>query len=91
MFYFTSDFFIFLAKAAKVLKIPFIASGGVGDGKQLIAALSLGAIGVNMGTRFGVTKENDKWKTNVKNWSKFVWSKKMQLNNAFWPSVCVSD
>jgi len=60
--------FVLLAKAAKALSIPFLCSGGVGDGKQLIAALSLGAIGVNMGTRFGVTKENLKWKDNVKEW-----------------------
>lgn len=59
--------FVLLAKAAKKLHIPFIASGGVGDGKQLVAALSLGAIGVNMGTRFGVTKES-KWKVNTKKW-----------------------
>jgi len=60
--------FVLLAKAAKKLSIPFIASGGVGDGKQLVAALSLGAIGVNMGTRFGVTQECAKWKKNVKQW-----------------------
>jgi len=49
--------FVLLAKAATVLKIPFIASGGVGDGRQLAAALALGADGVNMGTRFMATKE----------------------------------
>ncbi len=32
--------------------LSYIASGGVGDGKQLAAALALGAQGVNMGTRF---------------------------------------
>lgn len=46
-----------LAKAAKVLSRPFIASGGIGDGKQLAAALALGADGVNCGTRFCATKE----------------------------------
>jgi len=49
--------FVLLAKAATVLKIPFIASGGVGTGRQLAASLALGADGVNMGTRFMATKE----------------------------------
>jgi nitronate monooxygenase len=48
---------VLLAKAAKVLKIPFIASGGIGDGRGLAAALALGASGVNMGTRFLCTVE----------------------------------
>ncbi|TPX33186.1 nitronate monooxygenase [Synchytrium microbalum] len=48
---------ILLPKAAKVLKIPFIASGGFGDGRGLAAALAMGAEGVNMGTRFMATKE----------------------------------
>ncbi len=39
------------------LKIPFIASGGFGDARGLVAALALGADGVNMGTRFMATKE----------------------------------
>jgi len=49
--------YLLQAKAAKVLKIPFICSGGVGDGKQLAAALALGADGVNLGTRFCATQE----------------------------------
>ncbi len=44
--------FLLLALAAKKLNIPFIASGGVGSGKQLAAALVLGAEGVNCGTLF---------------------------------------
>jgi len=48
---------VLLAKAAKKLTKPFLASGGIGDGKQLAAALCLGADGVNMGTRFCATKE----------------------------------
>lgn len=48
---------VLLAKAAKKLTTPFIASGGIADGKQLTACLALGAEGVNMGTRFCVTKE----------------------------------
>ncbi len=42
---------------ADKLKIPFIASGGFGDARGLVAALALGADGVNMGTRFMATKE----------------------------------
>ncbi|KAJ3116058.1 hypothetical protein HDU96_010524 [Phlyctochytrium bullatum] len=48
---------ILLALAAKKLKIPYIASGGFGDGRGLAAALALGAQGVNMGTRFMCTFE----------------------------------
>ena len=39
------------------MKIPFVASGGIGNGQQLVAALALGADGINMGTRFIATKE----------------------------------
>ena len=48
---------ILLPLAAKRLKIPFLASGGLGDGRGLAAALAMGADGINMGTRFMVTKE----------------------------------
>ena len=48
---------ILLPLAARRLKVPFLASGGLGDGKGLAAALALGADGINMGTRFMVTKE----------------------------------
>jgi nitronate monooxygenase len=48
---------ILLPLAARRLKIPFLASGGFGDGRGLAAALALGADGINMGTRFMVTKE----------------------------------
>ena len=48
---------ILFAKAARELKIPFVASGGCADGKQLAAALALGAEGMNMGTRFMATVE----------------------------------
>ncbi len=50
--------FILLPRAAEELKIPFVASGGVANGKQLAAALALGAEGINMGTRFMCTKES---------------------------------
>ena len=48
---------ILLPLAAQRLKIPFIASGGFGDGRGLAAALALGADGINMGTRFMATTE----------------------------------
>lgn len=43
--------------ATQALKIPVLASGGIADGRGLVAALALGCEGVNMGTRFLVTKE----------------------------------
>ena len=49
--------FILLPRAADALKIPFVASGGMADGRSLVAALALGANGINMGTRFIATKE----------------------------------
>jgi NADH:quinone reductase (non-electrogenic) len=48
---------ILLPRAAESLKIPFVASGGMADGRSLVAALALGAEGMNMGTRFIATKE----------------------------------
>lgn len=48
---------ILLPRAADELKIPFVASGGMADARSLVAALSLGAEGINMGTRFIATKE----------------------------------
>jgi nitronate monooxygenase len=48
---------VLLPAAAQQLEIPFLASGGLGNGKGLAAALSLGADGINMGTRFMATKE----------------------------------
>jgi len=48
---------ILLPLAARNLKIPFLASGGFGNGRGLAAALAMGADGINMGTRFMVTKE----------------------------------
>jgi nitronate monooxygenase len=47
--------FILLPLAADRLKIPFLASGGMADGRSLVAALALGADGINMGTRFVAT------------------------------------
>ncbi|MET4038860.1 nitronate monooxygenase family protein [Bradyrhizobium sp. RT6a] len=48
---------ILLPRAADELKIPFVASGGMVDARSLVAALSMGAAGMNMGTRFVATKE----------------------------------
>ncbi|KAK4990253.1 hypothetical protein LTR66_006846 [Elasticomyces elasticus] len=49
--------FILLSRARQSLPVPFIASGGFADGQGLAAALSLGAEGINMGTRFMCTLE----------------------------------
>ena len=48
---------ILLPRAADELKIPFVASGGMADARSLVAALAMGAEGMNMGTRFMATKE----------------------------------
>ncbi|MDP3674268.1 MAG: nitronate monooxygenase family protein [Novosphingobium sp.] len=48
---------ILIPAAADKVKIPMLASGGFGDGRGLIAALALGADGINMGTRFCATQE----------------------------------
>ena len=49
---------ILIPRAAEELQIPIIASGGMADGRSLVAALSLGADGINMGTRMMMTKES---------------------------------
>ncbi|HZZ89380.1 MAG TPA: nitronate monooxygenase family protein [Caulobacteraceae bacterium] len=48
---------VLLPATVDQVKIPVIASGGMADGRSLIAALSLGAEGINMGTRFMATQE----------------------------------
>jgi nitronate monooxygenase len=48
---------VLLPATVDAVKIPVIASGGIADGRSLVAALALGAEGVNMGTRFMATKE----------------------------------
>jgi len=49
---------ILIPAAADKVKIPMIASGGFGDARGLVAALALGAEGINMGTRFMATVES---------------------------------
>jgi NADH:quinone reductase (non-electrogenic) len=49
--------FVLIPQVVDAVKIPVIASGGIGDGRGLMAALSLGAEGIEMGTRFIATKE----------------------------------
>lgn len=48
---------ILIPRAEEELDIPFVASGGMADARSLVASLSLGADGINMGTRFIATKE----------------------------------
>ena len=48
---------ILLPRAADELTIPFVASGGMADARSLVAALAMGADGINMGTRFIATRE----------------------------------
>lgn len=50
--------FILIPRACDTLSVPVIASGGIGDGRGLVAAMALGAAGVNMGTRFMCTIES---------------------------------
>ncbi|MET9024733.1 nitronate monooxygenase family protein [Nocardia sp. NPDC004168] len=49
---------VLIPAAARELSIPMIASGGIADARGLVAALALGADGVNMGTRFLCTQES---------------------------------
>jgi nitronate monooxygenase len=49
--------FILLPRAGETLTIPFVASGGMADARSLVAALAMGAEGMNLGTRFMATVE----------------------------------
>ena len=49
---------VLIPVVASQVNIPLIAAGGFYDGRGLAAALSLGADGISMGTRFTVTKES---------------------------------
>lgn len=48
---------VLIPAAAREIRVPLIASGGIGDGRGMAAALVLGAEGINMGTRFCATQE----------------------------------
>jgi NAD(P)H-dependent flavin oxidoreductase YrpB (nitropropane dioxygenase family) len=48
---------VLVPQVVDAVSIPVIASGGIGDGRGLMAALSLGAEGIEMGTRFIATQE----------------------------------
>src|SRR5215469_17159522 len=48
---------VLLPATVDAVNIPVIASGGMADGRSLVAALALGADGINMGTRFMATQE----------------------------------
>jgi enoyl-[acyl-carrier protein] reductase II len=50
--------FCLMPQLVDILKIPVIAAGGIADGRGILAALSLGAEGVQIGTRFAVTEES---------------------------------
>lgn len=49
--------FVLTPSVVEAIRIPVIASGGIGDGKGLLAAFALGAEGIEMGTRFIATQE----------------------------------
>ena len=49
--------FVLIPRVVDSVKIPVLASGGIGDGRGILAALALGAEGVEMGTRFIATQE----------------------------------
>jgi len=48
---------VLVPQAVDAISAPLIAGGGFSDGRSLLAALSMGAVGVNMGTRFMATRE----------------------------------
>ena len=49
---------VLVNEAVRAVKIPVIAAGGIADGRSILAALALGAHGVQMGTRFAATVES---------------------------------
>ncbi|OEF99298.1 2-nitropropane dioxygenase [Vulcanibacillus modesticaldus] len=49
--------FVLIPRVVDAVKIPVIASGGIADGRGMMAALALGAEGIEMGTRFVATQE----------------------------------
>jgi nitronate monooxygenase len=74
---------VLIPAAVSALKVPVIASGGIGDARGFVAALALGAEGVNMGTRFMLTQEAPIHQ-NVKDWLlKFTEKDTLLLLRAF--------
>ncbi len=62
--------FINMVNARKLLNVPFVASGGISDGKGMLAALMLGADAVHLCTAFLATTESpipDDWKQQIVN------------------------
>ena len=59
---------VLIPAVVDAVKIPVVAAGGICDGRSFVAALALGAIGVQMGTRFIATQESDfqqVWKESI--------------------------
>lgn len=61
--------FVLIPQVVDAVNIPVIASGGIGDGRGMLAAFALGAEGIEMGTRFIATKEcvhaHERYKQNI--------------------------
>ncbi len=61
--------FVLTPQVVDAVNIPVIASGGIGDGRGMLAAFALGAEGIEMGTRFIATKEcvhaHERYKQNI--------------------------
>lgn len=74
---------VLVPAAVNAMKVPVIASGGIADGRGLVAALALGAEGVNMGTRFMLTQEAPIHQ-NIKDWFlKFTENETLLLLRSF--------
>ncbi|MBW1801982.1 MAG: nitronate monooxygenase, partial [Deltaproteobacteria bacterium] len=50
---------VLIPEVVKAVNKPVVAAGGFADGRSLVAALALGAVGIQMGTRFIATRESD--------------------------------
>ena len=83
--------FILIPQVVEAVKIPVIAAGGVCDAKTFVAALTLGAKGVQIGTRFMATQESDLHN----NYKEFIaksgeWSD-MVVPGVFGPARCLKN